>query len=64
MDLPKPSDSPATIVTASIKQYVRDHLMLRTEAASNDRVKRFTGVKKAVENLTRPPKKSSIGNQR
>ena len=32
-----------------IKQYVRDHLMLRTEAASND-VNDY-GVKKAVENL-------------
>lgn len=32
-----------------IKQYVRDHLMLRTEAATND-VSDY-GVKKAVENL-------------
>src|SRR5258708_30338474 len=32
-----------------IKQYVRDHLMLRTEAASND-VNDY-GVKNAVENL-------------
>ena len=32
-----------------IKQYVRDHLILRTEAASNN-VNDY-GVKKAVENL-------------
>jgi hypothetical protein len=35
--------------TASPKQYVRDHLCLRTESASND-VTDY-GVKKAVENL-------------
>jgi hypothetical protein len=32
-----------------IKQYVRDHLMLRTEAATNN-VNDY-GVKKSVENL-------------
>jgi len=32
-----------------VKQYVRDHLCLRTEPATNDVT--YYGVKKAVENL-------------
>src|SRR6266850_1030809 len=48
MDLPNPVIR-SHYRNGFIKQYVRDHLMLRTEAASND-VNDY-GVKKAVENL-------------
>ena len=44
-----------------IKQYVRDHLILRTDAASNN-VNDY-GVKKAVENLP-VLQNSAIGYQR
>jgi hypothetical protein len=48
MDLPNPVIR-SHYGNGFIKQYVRDHLMLRTEAATND-VNDY-GVKKAVENL-------------
>jgi hypothetical protein len=48
MDLPNPVIR-SHYRNGFIKQYVRDHIMLRTEAASND-VNDY-GVKKAVENL-------------
>jgi hypothetical protein len=60
MDLPNP-EIRSHYRNGFIKQYVRDHLILRTEAASNN-VNDY-GVKKAVENLPCPPK-STIGDRR
>jgi hypothetical protein len=49
MNLPQPGDPRSHYGNGFIKQYVRDHLILRTEAASNN-VNDYK-VNKAVQNL-------------